>query len=337
MTPITEQSTEAKALLTVLHDGPVVGVSRLIERRMAGERADGARLREQLVALRMLVDQGLVSSARVGDALRLALTLRGRQAARRLARPSGEPRIVVRPWAFAGGFAAIAAGGCMTAVQTPPPRVPLMGYPSPVGVQQVRLADASYFMPCNPCANPSPKTPVLTGEVAGDAPRPERRVAERPVSLQPDSVISQVAIAPAVASATTPRIAAAPSVLTPVPSREPIKLTIQFGFGEALISRADRDALRELAPKASLAPEVSVQGGTDARGSIAANVALAQARTNAVRAELEKLGVPASRIRASQCVTCYVATNETAEGRKRNRRVDIEVARAGAQQVAQTR
>jgi outer membrane protein OmpA-like peptidoglycan-associated protein len=72
--------------------------------------------------------------------------------------------------------------------------------------------------------------------------------------------------------------------------------------------------------------QVRIVGYTDATGLEHANMDLSAKRANAVRKELVRLGLPASR-----CTTVAkgssepAATNATEEGRALNRRVEIEL------------
>ena len=70
--------------------------------------------------------------------------------------------------------------------------------------------------------------------------------------------------------------------------------------------------------------EVTIVGHTDSTGSDAYNQSLSQRRAAAVLAELERLGVPASRLQAlGQGESEPRASNTTAAGREQNRRVEI--------------
>ena len=69
---------------------------------------------------------------------------------------------------------------------------------------------------------------------------------------------------------------------------------------------------------------VAVNGYTDGIGSAAYNQALSERRANAVKAFLEKQGVAAGRMTATGFGKSNpVATNDTAEGRAQNRRVEL--------------
>jgi len=74
---------------------------------------------------------------------------------------------------------------------------------------------------------------------------------------------------------------------------------------------------------------IVVEGYTDAQGSDSKNQELSQRRADAVREYLERRGVAPERIRAvGKGESNPVASNETAEGRANNRRVEIVVERA---------
>lgn len=69
---------------------------------------------------------------------------------------------------------------------------------------------------------------------------------------------------------------------------------------------------------------VNIYGFTDNTGSFEANERVASARAAAVMSFLANKGVPATRLHAEGIpMADYVATNETAEGRAQNRRVEI--------------
>jgi outer membrane protein OmpA-like peptidoglycan-associated protein len=72
--------------------------------------------------------------------------------------------------------------------------------------------------------------------------------------------------------------------------------------------------------------DIMVEGHTDSQGNDEANRALSQRRAEAVRSYLVTRGVPEARIRAEGRGEAEpVATNDTAEGRASNRRVEIVV------------
>lgn len=78
------------------------------------------------------------------------------------------------------------------------------------------------------------------------------------------------------------------------------------------------------AMRASPDQTATVAGYTDSRGSDASNQALSLARANSVRDFLANAGVPADRLRSEgRGEESPIASNESAEGRANNRRVEI--------------
>ena len=69
---------------------------------------------------------------------------------------------------------------------------------------------------------------------------------------------------------------------------------------------------------------IEVRGHTDAKGTEEYNQKLSEARANAVRDALIALGVPEGRVRARGFgLSQPVATNDTEEGRAKNRRTEF--------------
>jgi len=101
---------------------------------------------------------------------------------------------------------------------------------------------------------------------------------------------------------------------------------IAFAPGKSTLraeARANLDKVVAFVNKAPRKP-VSIEGHTDSRGNANANQMLSQRRAEAVRDALIAAGVAAARITATGLGEEQpVATNDTDEGRARNRRVDI--------------
>jgi outer membrane protein OmpA-like peptidoglycan-associated protein len=102
---------------------------------------------------------------------------------------------------------------------------------------------------------------------------------------------------------------------------------MRFGVGKSEITPENYDLLAKV-QKAIAAfgkPQVVVEGHTDATGSVQKNEALSISRAEAVRQYLLANGtVPADRITAMGFgATRPIASNDTAEGRAQNRRIDV--------------
>ena len=169
--PLSLTPTES-ALLRVLAVGPVTGVCALAERaagRVLRDDADLDLLCDAVGAVRSLIARGMVAAKPRGSTARFRLTRVGRRALRE--RRGEGPR---KPLGWSVGVVALAAGlaGCASPQPTQP-RALLMGHPVLTGLAQVRdpHTGTDYFVPCNPCAAPTPKTPVLVG-AADDLPVP---------------------------------------------------------------------------------------------------------------------------------------------------------------------
>ena len=99
-----------------------------------------------------------------------------------------------------------------------------------------------------------------------------------------------------------------------------------FGSGQATLTAGAAASVQALAVylQAGGNASIRVDGHTDSQGQPEANRALSQRRADAVRQALIDAGVPASRIRAvGHGADEPIADNGTAEGRARNRRVEV--------------
>lgn len=232
------------------------------------------------------------------------------------------------------GFARIsllaaALAGCAAA---PPeqPRVPLMGHPVLTGLAQVRdpVSGDAYFVPCNPCAAPTPKTPVLGG-YAAPADAPVARPAPEPVAVAP--LPSAAPVAPAAAADTPPapvvveasRGVLASAAALAAPAGISASRTILFRFGATDLDSASRRAVGAIAARFTPGATIRVRGHTDAIGDPVVNRVIAKARAATVRAALVAAGVPVDAIETTHCIDCYIASNATAAGRRANRRAEV--------------
>ncbi|MFZ0007476.1 MAG: OmpA family protein [Steroidobacteraceae bacterium] len=152
------------------------------------------------------------------------------------------------------------------------------------------------------------------------------------------SVAGTFTLAPPVVAALTP--AAAP-LTAPLPAATPAaarrcerslasllrKEQIDFRFGSATIARGSAPLLDRLAKQVTDCPgTIRIEGFTDNVGKSAVNQATSAARAAAVRAALIARGVPAQRLEAQGLGPAHpIASNRTAKGRARNRRIEFHV------------
>jgi len=105
--------------------------------------------------------------------------------------------------------------------------------------------------------------------------------------------------------------------------------TIEFESGKAALTSSGRAILDEMvAAMLKLKnPKVEIIGHTDNVGLRASNVSLSQARAATVKAYLASHGIAEEQLSASgQGPDRPVASNDTAEGRARNRRIEFRMA-----------
>ncbi len=132
----------------------------------------------------------------------------------------------------------------------------------------------------------------------------------------------------AAAAAAAAKIAQQKKILQ---SLKHIKLAAGASFttGSAVLSAAGRTELDNLATKLQQIKKldsVTVSGYTDSSGSEAFNQRLSQKRADAVKAYLQSRGIDGSKIQSiGYGETNPIASNQTAAGRTKNRRVEIKV------------
>ena len=101
---------------------------------------------------------------------------------------------------------------------------------------------------------------------------------------------------------------------------------VQFEFDSAKLTADAKVVLKEVVDALKKNPNVKVeiQGHTDNVGEAAYNITLSQERANAVKDFLVQNGISAMRITTrGYGENRPVASNETAEGRALNRRIDF--------------
>lgn len=120
------------------------------------------------------------------------------------------------------------------------------------------------------------------------------------------------------------------SVVKGLDSYKPVaNVSVTFGFDKAVLTKEDREQLDEFAAQLGTAKSyiLEVTGGTDSIGSAQYNYELSQRRADAVVQYLaSKYSVAAHRFYLIGIgKDKEVAPNNTAEGRKQNRRVEVQL------------
>jgi OmpA-OmpF porin, OOP family len=122
---------------------------------------------------------------------------------------------------------------------------------------------------------------------------------------------------------TTATVAPAPSTAT---VQKLVLRGVHFDFDKSKIRPGDAAVLDEAAAtlKANPGVTVNVNGYCDAKGSVKYNQKLSERRAAAVVKYLAKAGIPENQlVPHGYGKTDFVATNDTAEGRAQNRRVEL--------------
>lgn len=180
--------------------------------------------------------------------------------------------------------------------------------------------EAKAIAECEPSAAPKPAPKAA-------APAPAPVVAAPPPAPAPALTPAEKPAPPPIAAAPVPPPPA------PVPVRaKPQSITLgadaAFDSGKADLKPEGRAKLDELASRLKDVSydAISVTGHTDNVGTAAANQRLSERRADAVKAYLAGRGVDAGKIRTTgRGMSAPVADNKTAQGRARNRRVDVEI------------
>ena len=103
---------------------------------------------------------------------------------------------------------------------------------------------------------------------------------------------------------------------------------LEFATGKSTLLPKSQEQLTNIAAILKAYPNVDLKlgGYTDNTGGKEANMKLSDDRAKSTMAELVRMGVAASRLAAEGYGPEHpVTTNETAEGRQRNRRIDVRV------------
>lgn len=150
--------------------------------------------------------------------------------------------------------------------------------------------------------------------------------AAKPAAPAPAARPAAPAATPA-APATAPKPPAKPAA-APVTEKITLSSDVLFDFDKAIVKPEGKTKLDDLVGKLKAVNlEVIIAiGHTDSVGSNAYNQKLSVRRANAVKAYFVSKGIPANRIYTEgKGETSPIASNNTKEGRQKNRRVEIEV------------
>jgi outer membrane protein OmpA-like peptidoglycan-associated protein len=116
--------------------------------------------------------------------------------------------------------------------------------------------------------------------------------------------------------------------------RRPLVLRgVTFASGRSVLTEESYATLDEVAASLAAHPEIRIEisGHTDATGSREVNTRLSSARARAVMMYLVRQGIPPERMEArGYGPDRPIATNGTAEGRARNRRVELSIIEGGS-------
>jgi outer membrane protein OmpA-like peptidoglycan-associated protein len=130
-----------------------------------------------------------------------------------------------------------------------------------------------------------------------------------------------------------------PAAVTQVQTKidEIIRLkNVEFLTASANLTPMGQATLNDVAAALAKAPDmqVAIAGHTDSQGRADANRALSQARADSVKAYLTAKGIAAARMTTKGFGdTKPIASNDTAEGRQRNRRIEFSVTAGGKAEV----
>jgi len=193
-----------------------------------------------------------------------------------------------------------AFSSCTLPVKQGPASTTPQGKPNASHIAQLDRGRNAYFAQCiePACPTTTPKTLA----VANAQPQPSMQDNARALESVPPTEVTK-----------------------PTPLRKPQVLVLEFATDSAALSPAHKTLLNNAAKAIGHAERVLIVGRTDNVGPDAPNQAIALGRAGAVRDHIKRVS-PAQpndiRIDA-RGLCCYIASNDTPEGRARNRRVEV--------------
>jgi OOP family OmpA-OmpF porin len=193
-------------------------------------------------------------------------------------------------------------------VAAPPVAAPVVETPAPAVAEVPAVVDAA------PAAMEAP--------ALAEAPPAPPAIVEAPPA--PPAIVE----APPAPAAVAPPKPAAPVAPAPTAVKVTFETDTFFAFDKSVLQPAGKAKLEDLVSKLQGTDiEVIVATGhTDSTGTDDYNQKLSMRRANAVKAFLVSKGLPAERVfTEGKGEKQPVASNKTAEGRAKNRRVEVEV------------
>lgn len=209
-------------------------------------------------------------------------------------------------------------------------------HPADPGIGQAMDPDTGqvYYVVCDPCLKPTPKTRALPAAAIQAPPvaaAPQAAVPVSPASPAPDAApaATGAAAVAAVPVQISPPSASPAQVTLPSPPAAPAPVVhcVPFAFSRATFGPVATKTLTALVQEARGAESIHIRAYTSrspgGRSSPDANEALAAARAAAIRQHLIQAGIAPSRISTSHCTDCFIESNDTVAGQRANRQAIV--------------
>lgn len=160
-----------------------------------------------------------------------------------------------------------------------------------------------------------PACPTVTPKSLAVAP-------DAAASIAPKPTVNSAASSTDVPQPVADRAATAPAA---IPVAERHEVIVHFMSGSAALTPAGKAALTQSLAYARKANRIVISGRTDSIGADNHNQSLAIARAFAVRDYLRRREpmLPALMVIEARGRCCFIASNDTPQGRQQNRRVEI--------------